>query len=623
MPSRLKGSIATSAAILAIAAAAAWLDVRFGAVATAFDFIAHQFYEIPMLASIRRPSQIALVRVHLTIFASLACCAAAVTPFLSRNGKLLVQIFLIGYAFRAVVWIVGGNLPLVPGDDCHYLEVAKSVYRGEGPVKHYVESYFIDYPEIRLNKGILDDWATPLYAYVLAGAYRLTGVVPGESIEATVAVSKGTSFVFGLLTLPLLFGFALRRYGSEAALAATAMLAVIPVHVLYAGLGLRESLVAFMCLAAVWLLTEIDATDGISSWLCAIAGGIAAGCAILARDASIALVAALGVYAIVRFGKSKPLGLFAWGLSAAVVIAPWAWATTIRYGKPFYTYTQYFQYTFSWTIHHYQEGIPRAADFYTWANAPSILRVKIKSIFIILTVSTMILGPPLVYGIARRFWSRRRNQEKSGGGCGSTRRRNRSARRLAFFRLRRRDPRSGVRYHPGHTARSLLSADLRRRDPDRRGGFNRFCTCLCDSAPRLEAIGAFDTRVMVGRSYVVIRLHVVHQAVSIALACAPRRGGLDENAPRGGSPRRPRDDVVSLGTEARERSADDPHAAFVLPERRDAVRAARPRDPTIRSHSRALGFIRNAPSRRPRNLRSLPRPRPCNDARRRQRIDEV
>ena len=417
MPSRLKGSIATSAAILAIAAAAAWLDVRFGAVATAFDFIAHQFYEIPMLASIRRPSQIALVRVHLPIFASLACCAAAVTPFLSRNGKSFVKIFLIGYAFRAVVWIVGGNLPLVPGDDCHYLEVAKSVYRGEGPVKHYVESYFIDYPEIRLNKGILDDWATPLYAYVLAGAYRLTGVVPGESIEATVAVSKGTSFVFGLLTLPLLFGFALRRYGSEAALAATAMLAVIPVHVLYAGLGLRESLVAFMCLAAVWLLTEIDATDGISSWLCAIAGGIAAGCAILARDASIALVAALGVYAIVRFGKSKPLGLFAWGLSAAVVIAPWAWATTIRYGKPFYTYTQYFQYTFSWTIHHYQEGIPRAADFYTWANAPSILRVKIKSIFIILTVSTMILGPPLVYGIARRFWSRRRNQERSGGGA--------------------------------------------------------------------------------------------------------------------------------------------------------------------------------------------------------------
>ena len=159
MPSRLKGAIATSAAILAIAAAAAWLDVRMGAVAAAFDFIAHQFYEIPMLASIRRPSQIALVRVHLLIFASLSCCAAAVSPFLSKNGKSLVKIFLIGYAFRAVVWIVGGNMPLVPGDSCHYLEVAKSVYRGEGPVKHYVESYFIDYPEIRQNKGILDDWA--------------------------------------------------------------------------------------------------------------------------------------------------------------------------------------------------------------------------------------------------------------------------------------------------------------------------------------------------------------------------------------------------------------------------------------------------------------------------------
>lgn len=416
MPSWLKGSIASCAAILAISAATAWLDVRFGAVATAFDFIAHQFYEIPMLASIRRPSQIALVRVHLPIFASLAFVAAAVSPFLSKNGRSFFKIFLIGYAIRAVVWIVGGNLPLVPGDSCHYLEVAESVYRGEGPVKHYVESYFIDYPEIRANKGILDDWATPLYAYVLAGAYRLTGVVPGESIEATVAVSKGTSFVIGLLTLPLLFGFARRRYTTEVALAATAMLSIIPVHVLYAGLGLRESLVAFACVAAVWLLTEIDSTEGIASWLCAIAGGVAAGCAILARDAAIALVAALAVYALVRFGKSRPGRLLVWGFSAAVVVAPWAWATAIRYGKPFYTYTQYFQYTFSWTIHHYQEGIPRAADFYTRANAPSIIRVKIKSLFIIVTVSTMILGPPLVYGIARRFLSGRRDGITNSAG---------------------------------------------------------------------------------------------------------------------------------------------------------------------------------------------------------------
>ena len=36
---------------------------------------------------------------------------------------------------RQVIWICGGNLPLVPGDSCHYLEVATSVLRGEGPIK--------------------------------------------------------------------------------------------------------------------------------------------------------------------------------------------------------------------------------------------------------------------------------------------------------------------------------------------------------------------------------------------------------------------------------------------------------------------------------------------------------
>ena len=50
--------------------------------------------------------------------------------------------------------------------------------RGEGPVKHYVESFFTDYPTIREGRGVLDDWATPLDAYVLAGAFRLAGLEP-------------------------------------------------------------------------------------------------------------------------------------------------------------------------------------------------------------------------------------------------------------------------------------------------------------------------------------------------------------------------------------------------------------------------------------------------------------
>ena len=173
--------ILAGAAILA-----AWVDWRTGWITPAFDLVAHQFYEIPMLAAIRRPSQLLLVRCHLAIGAALLVLGLAIFPRLGRSGRAWLAIFWVGYAIRATVWICGGNLPLVPGDSCHYLEVATSVYRGEGPVKHYVESFFTDYPRIRQGQGVLDDWATPLDAYVRAG-----GVPAGRRRAGTVARGHG------------------------------------------------------------------------------------------------------------------------------------------------------------------------------------------------------------------------------------------------------------------------------------------------------------------------------------------------------------------------------------------------------------------------------------------------
>ena len=56
----------------AMAATGAWLDVRYGWITPAFDAVAHQFYEVPLLAAIRRPSQLVLVRWHLAIGSVLA-----------------------------------------------------------------------------------------------------------------------------------------------------------------------------------------------------------------------------------------------------------------------------------------------------------------------------------------------------------------------------------------------------------------------------------------------------------------------------------------------------------------------------------------------------------------------
>jgi hypothetical protein len=411
--------VAAGAALALAVAAAAWADHAFGWVDPAFDAASRMFHEVPVtapvvtLAKIRRPSQLALVRVHGAAVLGLAAAGLLVAPTLSSHARRWWAVFCVGYALRAVVWVAGGNLPLVPGDCCHYLEVATSVARGEGPVKHYVESFFRDYPAIREGRGVLDDWATPLDAYLLAGTFKLCGIEPCRSLEASVAVAKGLSFVLNLLTLPALYAFARRRYGPEVALGSMALLAVLPVHAIYAGFGLRESLVAFTSVLAVWWLTEIWSASGRSAWLWAIPAGLAGGLAILARNTALVILAAAGLYGLAYHARRSLGPLLVWGAVLSAVIAPWAWATYREYGQPFYSYANYFQYNFSWAVHHYEPGITRAADFYTRANAPEIVRVKVKSLLIIAVYSTMIFSPPLVLAAIRRL--RRPPSEASPG----------------------------------------------------------------------------------------------------------------------------------------------------------------------------------------------------------------
>jgi len=401
--------LAFGVGLAALVVAGAWADWTFGWVAPAFDFVAHQFYEVPMLAKIRRPSQLVLVRWHLGVWASAAAVGLIASPWIGRHGRIALAIFWVGYAIRAAAWICGGDVPLVPGDSSHYLEVATSVYRGEGPVKHYVESFFNDYPRIRQNQGVLDDWATPLDAYARAAAFRLTGVTPGASLDATVAVAKGCSFLLNLLALPALYGFAWRRFGPAVGLTSMAVLAVLPVHAIYAGFVLRESLVALTAILAVWMIVEAWNAQGRwapVAW--SALAGVCGGLAILARNTGLALVAASGLNALVRM-RRRPWLLVPWGALVALTILPWAVATTREYGRPFYSYTNLFEYNFSWTVHHYEQGNIRPEQFYTLANAPEIVRVKVKSLIIIALYSTMIIGLPLAAGYLYRLRKGDRN----------------------------------------------------------------------------------------------------------------------------------------------------------------------------------------------------------------------
>jgi hypothetical protein len=399
-------SLALIAAI--VAAAAAWADARSGWISPVFDAIAHQFYEVPLLCAIRRPSQLVLLRCHLAIGAVFLVLGLLLAPRLDCHGRRWLLILGAGYAIRAIIWICGGNLPLVPGDSCHGIEVATSVLRGEGPVKHYAESFFILYPRIQAGQNTLDDWAPPLDAYVRALAFRLAGLGPSASVESRFVVAKACSFVLNLLALPALYVFARRRYGCRVAIWAMATLAVLPVHAIYAGFVLRDSLVALLSILTIWTLTEVchAAPGGRSIWAWALAAGLCGGLTLLARNTGLALLAAAGPVALWTSYRGRTAALLLCAAVAGAVALPWAIMTFQAYGSPFYSETNYFEYNFSWTVHHYDQGNTRPSQFYTLENLPEIVRVKLKSLLTIPVCSTMMLGLPVVLGFCSRLRTR-------------------------------------------------------------------------------------------------------------------------------------------------------------------------------------------------------------------------
>ena len=222
----------------------------------------------------------------------------------------------------------------------------------------------------------------------------------------TVGVAKACSFVVNLVTLPLLYLFGRRRFSKEVGLGAMAVLAILPVHAIYAGFVLRESLVALTALLAVWTLTEAWSTPAGSPrvWGWAALAGLCGGLAILARNTGLAMHR--------RRRPARPFSprprthrcVLALGGSGAARHPTLGHGNHFsEYGTPFYSYTSYFEYNFSWTVHHFDKGNTRAEQFYTLANAPEIVRVKFKSLLIIVVYSTMIVGLPLVAGFAARL----------------------------------------------------------------------------------------------------------------------------------------------------------------------------------------------------------------------------
>ena len=107
-----------------------------------------------------------------------------------------------------------------------------------------------------------------LFGKIMRAGVRFAGkrdwsrwVSHAQSIDLAVEATYGragpmaASFVLSLIALPVLYVFGRRRFDREVGLGAMSLLAVLPVHLIYAGFGIRESLVALTSILAVWTLT--------------------------------------------------------------------------------------------------------------------------------------------------------------------------------------------------------------------------------------------------------------------------------------------------------------------------------------------------------------------------------
>ena len=333
--------------------------------------------------------------------------------------------------------------------------------RGEGPVKHYVESFFGDYPRIREGRGVLDDWATPLDAYVRAAAFRIAGVRARQPAGAAVRRRQGVQLRPQPAGTPGLYVFARRRFGPRVALWAMA----------------RAGHPSGPCdLCGVHPAREPGRAD-LDPGRLDPDGGLAGRSRRrpgrrsrrprrnLRRTGHPRPQHGDGDRRRLGVDVRPPAAPSAADVAAAlvghrrIVILPWAAATYREYGRPFHSYTSYFEYNFSWTVHHYEKGNTRPEQFYTPANAAGDRP-----------------GEGQVADHHRRLLdddrglAARRGIRRPSEAARTTRPRDRPAGRDDLGGVRAGDAEERRRCDPGRPARPLLLAGLRADAADRGRG---------------------------------------------------------------------------------------------------------------------------------------------------------
>lgn len=173
-------------------------------------------------------------------------------------------------------------------------------------------------------------WEPPLYPYLIAGVFRLTGIYTHASALVLLTINS----LFSVLTCIPIFLIARKCFSEKVAVWAGWLWALLPSIIFWCTRSVWETSLAALILATIfWLTLELEDLDGMHPW---IGFGVLWGVAALTNTSLVSFLPASGLWAWYRrLKKGKPslAGVVLAAIFFAAMIAPWLVRNYETFGK--------------------------------------------------------------------------------------------------------------------------------------------------------------------------------------------------------------------------------------------------------------------------------------------------
>jgi 4-amino-4-deoxy-L-arabinose transferase-like glycosyltransferase len=173
-------------------------------------------------------------------------------------------------------------------------------------------------------------WESPLYPYLIAGVFRITGVYTHASALILLAINS----IFSALTCIPIFLIAKRCFTEKVALWTTWLWAVLPSVMYWSTRWVWEtSLAAFLFALIFWLTLKLEDFEDTTPWM---GFGVLWGVAALSNASLLSFLPVSGLWAWYRRAKKgmpSLSGVLLASLFFAATIAPWSVRNFEVFGK--------------------------------------------------------------------------------------------------------------------------------------------------------------------------------------------------------------------------------------------------------------------------------------------------